>query len=215
MLAIPTESSYALAADPRNRRAVAAVFALKGRGEGKPLPVAVASMADLETLGVQAPPEALKTLEGLWPSPLTAVLPVAEAVPAAAGGSTLAVRVPEHPELCLLLEKLGPLTVTSANRSGETPALTADGAEHLLIGQDAVLLDAGTLPGGLPSTLVLWRGEGRGQIGPWDLLRQGAFDAELLVSRGSSGNQRRSSAVSPEERVSPAKTRLSAKISEG
>jgi len=171
---------------------VAAVYSLKGREWRKPLPVAAANLKQLEKLGLGFPGEARAVLDTLWPARLTAVLPLAKAVPAAVGGSTLAVRVPEHSQLCWLLEHLGPLTVTSANRSGEAPALTGDAVGQIFESveglaeespqRDRVLLDAGSLPGGSPSTLVIWKGSGSGEIGPWDVLRRGAFDQRRLVS---------------------------------
>lgn len=171
VLAVPTESSYALAVDPAHAEAVAAVFRIKGRGWHQPLPVAAASVAGLEELGVTFPPAIRGSLEALWPAPLTAVLPLTRPVAAAAGGETLAVRIPEHEGLRALLKEVGPLTVTSANRSGEPPALTAEAVLGLLAGEDAAVLDAGPLGGGPPSTLVRWDGPETG----WTVLRSGAW----------------------------------------
>jgi L-threonylcarbamoyladenylate synthase len=161
VLAIPTESSYGLAADPRSRRGVEAIYRLKSREAGKPLPVVVAGVGQLVLLGVDAAaPEAARAAR-CWPAALTVVLPLApEAppLPAAAGGRSVAVRVPDHPELRALLAVTGPLTATSANPSGGEPILDPHAAASFLTGADAVLVDAGLLPGGPPSTLIAFDG---------------------------------------------------------
>lgn len=178
LLAVPTESSYALAADPRNAAGVAAVYRIKGRDAGKPLPVVVAGPEQLASLGIDPGLPILDALAALWPAPLTVALPLARPLPAAAGEATLAVRVPAHAGLRRLLAALGtPLTATSANASGGPPLLEPHGAAELLAGEDAVVVDGGRLPGGAPSTLV--------EFGPAGLrvLREGAFPVERLRAR--------------------------------
>lgn len=175
LLAVPTESSYALAADPRNAAGVAAVYRIKEREAGKPLPVVVAGPEQLASLGIDPGLPILSALAALWPAPLTVALPLARPLPAAAGEATLAVRVPEHAGLRRLLAALGTgLTATSANRSGEPPLVDPATVARLLGGEDAVIVDGGLLPGGPPSTLV--------EVGPAGLrvLREGAFPVERL-----------------------------------
>jgi tRNA threonylcarbamoyl adenosine modification protein (Sua5/YciO/YrdC/YwlC family) len=168
LLVIPTESSYALAADPRNEAGVAAIFRLKGRTATKALPVVVAATEQLPELGILAPAPLLVALESVWPAALTVVFPLREPLPAAGQSrDTLAVRVPEHSGLRQLLRQVGPLTATSANRSGEPPCLDAAGAAELVAGERAVVIDGGTLAGGPPSTLARWRDGG------WEILRRG------------------------------------------
>ena len=152
LLVVPTESSYGLAVDPRDARGVATLAAIKGRGAGKSLPVVIASTEQLPMLGLDPHDEAVRRLAHLWPAPLSLALQLAPPLPAAT--TTLAVRVPEHALLRALLGTLGPLTATSANRGGEPPALTPDAAMALVAGLDAIVVDDGALPGGLPSTLV-------------------------------------------------------------
>ncbi len=160
VLAIPTESSYGLGVPPGNAAGVEAIYRLKGRERGKPLPVVIAGLHQLAGLGIAADLPILKALSAFWPGPLTAVLPVAGAgaagaPPAAAGTGTLAIRIPGHPRLVDLLSRLGHgLTATSANRSGGEPVLDPRQAAELLAGQPAMVVDGGVLPGGLPSTLV-------------------------------------------------------------
>jgi L-threonylcarbamoyladenylate synthase len=161
VLAIPTESSYGLAADPRSRRGVEAIYRVKSREAGKPLPVVVAGIEQLALLGVDAASPEVARAERCWPAALTVVLPLtAEAppLPVAAGDRSVAVRVPDHPALRALLAVTGPLTATSANPSGGDPILDPVTAASFLTGADALLVDGGPLPGGPPSTLIAFDG---------------------------------------------------------
>ena len=63
-------------------------------------------------------------------------------------------RLPAHAALAALLERIGPVTGTSANRSGEAPCIRADAVEELFGEELDVLVDGGTTPGGLASTLL-------------------------------------------------------------
>jgi L-threonylcarbamoyladenylate synthase len=166
VIALPTETFYGLAVDPRDAAAVARVFALKGREAGKALLVVAASVAQVGELADLDASRAA-ALAGAWPAPLTVVLPVRR--PLAAVGGTVAVRVPEHALLRSLLARVGPLTATSANRSGAPPATTAGEVAAALADEVDLLLDGGPTPGGLPSTLIEWTGER-----PY-VLRPGAF----------------------------------------
>lgn len=178
VLAIPTESSYGLGADPRNPVGVEAIYRIKERERGRPLPVVVADLGQLRDLGIDPGLPILKALSACWPAPLTAVLPVARSLPAAAGEPTLAVRIPAHEGLRRLLAELGHgLTATSANRSGEAPVLDPERAAELLAGADAIVVDGGVLPGGPPSTLVAI--EASGPV----VLRTGSFPIERLRER--------------------------------
>jgi len=173
ILAIPTESSYGLAADPRSAPGVAAVYRVKGRENSKPLPVVTAGVEQIRKLGADSSVAERLGLLALWPAALTLVLPIRRPLPAAAGGSTLGFRVPAHALLRELLASLGHgLTATSANRSGEAPVLDPEALAPLLVRSDAVIVDDGVLAGGLPSTVVEV-----GETG-WRVLRQGSVHLE-------------------------------------
>lgn len=155
ILAVPTESSYGLAADPRDAAAVAAIRRLKGRDADKGMPVVVATTAQIEALGGDLALAERWGLTALWPAALSVVLPVARELPAAAGRSGVAFRIPAHAGLRELLAAVGHgLTATSANRSGEPPILDPDALVPFLVGSSAMIVDGGALPGGPPSTLV-------------------------------------------------------------
>lgn len=175
-MAIPTESSYGLAVDPADSRAVAAVLRIKGRPEGQPLPVVAGSVESLEGLGLSLDLPALEPVRAAWPAPLTVVVPCGVDLPAACGAGSLAVRVPAHRRLRELLGALGrPVTATSANRSGEPPATTVEQVLDLLRGEGAVVIDDGALVGGAPSTIVGIRS------GELVVLRRGRYPERRLV----------------------------------
>jgi len=180
ILALPTESSYALAVDPRNPVGVEAIYRAKGREPGKPLPVIAADLAQLARLGVDVESAACRQISPHWPAPLSWVAPIRADLPAAAGTGSLAVRIPAHAGLRHLLAELGTaLTATSANRAGEPPVLTPEGARQLLVEcgvGDAAVVDGGELPGGPPSTLVRFTGAGNLEV-----LRRGSFAPEKIL----------------------------------
>lgn len=171
LVAIPTESSYGLAVDPRQADAVAAVFRCKGRPADRPLPVVAGSQGDLTSLGVDLASPALRPAVAAWPAALTVVAPLDRPLAAACGRSSLAVRIPDHRQLRELLATLQrAVTATSANRYGEPPVCKLAAACELLRGERAMVIDGGDLPGGAPSTIVGIRDE------TLIVLREGRFD---------------------------------------
>jgi L-threonylcarbamoyladenylate synthase len=177
VLAIPTESSYGLAVDPRNRAAVEAVFAIKQRPPDRPLPIVVANLEQIEELGGRLPNELARSLARAWPAALTLLLPLERPLPATAGSELGGFRIPDHAALRVLLAELGHgLSATSANLSGAAPILDPADLEPLLAGADAVIVDGGRLPGGAPSTVVDVSG------GSLQVLRQGRFTVEQCIS---------------------------------
>lgn len=154
VLAVPTETFYALAADPLEARAVGRIVEIKGRQEDKPLPVLFARRGDLDRLGVEADPSALERYFVIWPAPLTVVFPIRAPIAASRGGRTIAVRLPASKKLRDLLSLVGPLTGTSANRSGGEPLFSPMLVESEFRREIDLLVDGGKTPGGKPSTLV-------------------------------------------------------------
>ena len=154
VLGIPTDTVYGLATDPFSEKGVSRIFDLKGREGGKALPVLVTSSAHLPLLGVDADPRVLARLEEIWPAPLTAVLHVREPFAATGGRHTVAVRVPDHFDLQMLLLAAGPLTATSANRSGEPPARSAAEVVRIFGDDLDLVIDGGPSKTSLSSTLV-------------------------------------------------------------
>ncbi len=155
VLAIPTESSWGLAVDPRDARGVEAIFAIKGRPETSPLPVVAADPAQIVSLGVDPQDPGLALAGPHWPAALSVVVQVQAPLPASRGRRDLAVRIPAHAQLRRFLAAVGTaLTATSANISGTPPILAESDLEMLFAGRAGAIVGGGVLPGGPPSTLV-------------------------------------------------------------
>ena len=169
LAAIPTETFYALAADPTSETGVRRVLALKRRGAARPLLVLFAARAQLGPLGVAAEPRALDRFFAIWPAPLTVVFPLRSPIPASRDAFSLGVRVPAHDALRELLARIGPVTGTSLNRSGDAPCEEADDVARQFPGELDVLVDGGRTPGGRPTTLL------DATVEPPRVLRAGAF----------------------------------------
>lgn len=178
LVAFPTETVYGLGADATNGRAVAAVFAAKGRPSFNPLIVHVADHAHAAAIA-RMTPLALRLAKAFWPGPLTLVLERAASAEVcdlvSAGLPTVAVRVPDHPVAQALLAATGrPLAAPSANRSGRVSPTLAAHVEADLDGAVSMILDAGATPRGLESTVIDARGDAP------VLLRPGAVTAEAI-----------------------------------
>ena len=155
IVGMPTDTVYGVGVDPLNEEAQAALFELKGRPDEKAVPVLAATPAQLLEI-VEIPPEVEDMALRHWPGPLTLVLQKRGDLPKWVGDretGSVAVRIPDHPVALDLLGAAGPLAVTSANRSGNPPALHEVEAKELLGSGVAVYLE-GTSPGGASSTVV-------------------------------------------------------------
>lgn len=158
LVAFPTETVYGLGGDATNDRAVAAIFAAKGRPSFNPLIVHVAELAVAEPLA-DFDDRARDLARHFWPGPLTLVLKHSIACPisrlASAGLETVALRAPAHPLAQALLQAVGrPLAAPSANRSGHVSPTTADHVLDELGGRIAAILDGGACRVGIESTVV-------------------------------------------------------------
>ena len=178
LVAFPTETVYGLGGDASNGRAVAAIFATKGRPKFNPLIVHVSDVADAQAHG-RMTPLAKRLADAFWPGPLTLVL---ERQPGStlsdlvsAGLDTVALRVPDHPVAQALLKATQrPLAAPSANRSGCVSPTQAEHVAADLGAQIALILDGGATAHGLESTVLDARGEAP------VLLRPGAVTAETI-----------------------------------
>ena len=132
------------------------LYRLKGRASDMPVSIGVASLTQAETL-VEVP-DGVRELLGNFPEDsMTVILRAHNTLDSRLGGDSIAIRVVAHPLAKRLLEATGPLTATSANRSGESPLTDCDEAARLLSDDgDAIGCVSGTCPGGSPSTLIVW-----------------------------------------------------------
>lgn len=156
LLAVGTESSYALAASVSVLHALARVVDAKKRPSGKPLLALIGERSQFDTLAGSVPSWVHAMVNEFWPGPLTVIVPAQpELSPVlTAGTGTIGIREPAPAFLRALLRHTGPLTGTSANRSGQAPCLAAEEVDAAL-GQDVdLILDTGPSPGNRPSTLL-------------------------------------------------------------
>lgn len=178
LVAFPTETVYGLGADATDARAVAGIYAAKGRPSFNPLIAHVPSLKAAEGL-VLFDDLARQLAQAFWPGPMTLVLPMRDGSPVAdlvtAGLSTLAVRVPAAPLALRLLERVGrPVAAPSANPSGRVSPTTADHVADGLNERIDAILDGGPCPVGLESTILMPAG------GTVRLLRPGGLPVERI-----------------------------------
>ena len=183
VVCIPTETTYGLAVDAQDRPALARLTHLKqGRDAGSPFALIAADPGSARTVAGAWPDVAEKLAKRHWPGPLTLVVPARSGLPAEIVGPPamdgwapfsggVGVRVSSHPVPVALARGLGrPITATSANPSGEPPALDVTQA-RAYFGDAVVYLDAGAAPARSASTVVAVAADGRALV-----LRPGPID---------------------------------------
>jgi L-threonylcarbamoyladenylate synthase len=172
LVVLPTETVYGVAADPHVEGAVGRLAAAKGRDRDKPVALLSTGVAAINAFGVVLGAGERRLADRFWPGSLTMVLPL--------GDGFEGFRVPDHPVALALLAETGVLRVTSANLSGEPPALTATGAVAALGERVDLVLDGGRVEGGVASTVI------RVASGRVEVLRDGPIprDAIEQVWRG-------------------------------
>lgn len=169
LVILPTETVYGVAADPGVPGAEERIYEVKERDRGKPIPLMAASLEEVERAGALLSPAARRLACRYWPGPLTLVVKC--------GGRVEGFRVPDHPVALAVLKAVGGvLRVTSANKSGEPSALTAEDAVKALGDRLALALDAGPASLGRESTVVEATGE------TLKIIRQGALPAVAVLS---------------------------------
>jgi L-threonylcarbamoyladenylate synthase len=178
LVAFPTETVYGLGADATNERAVAAIFAAKGRPHFNPLIVHIPGLEEAEAFA-EFDARARRIAAQFWPGPLTLVLPrhagAGLSLLASAGLDTVALRAPVHPVAQALLCATGrPIAAPSANRSGRVSPTEAAHVTAELGDAIALILDAGRAPVGVESTVLDLTGEVPA------LLRPGGITLEQL-----------------------------------
>jgi len=181
LVVLPTDTVYGIGADAFDPAAVRGLLAAKGRGREMPPPVLISAATTLDALAVRVPGYARALVEAFWPGPLTLVCHQQSSLQWDLGDTrgTVAVRMPDHDVAREILERTGPLAVSSANKTGMPAATDADQAEEMLADDVAVIVDAGpvgqgSVPGAEASTIVDVTGS-QGRV-----LRRGALSLERL-----------------------------------
>ena len=155
IVAIPTDTVYGLGADPFNADAVQRLYTLKGRPDGKPIPLVLSSVDDVHRVAQNLPDYFFHLTDRFWPGGLTIIVEAKDLLPVlTAGGHTVGVRIPNNPLLLNILQAFGgPAAITSANLSGEPPATSPQEIGEELASRIDVIVDGGKTPGPIPSTV--------------------------------------------------------------
>lgn len=156
LIVLPTDTVYGLGADAFTATAVAALLEAKGRGRDMPVPVLVGSWHTIEGLVYTVSEAARELIRAFWPGALSLVVQQAPSLHWDLGDAhgTVMLRMPLHPVAIEVLREVGPLAVSSANISGQPPAVTAAEARNQLGARVEVYLDGGPSPGQAASTIV-------------------------------------------------------------
>jgi tRNA threonylcarbamoyl adenosine modification protein (Sua5/YciO/YrdC/YwlC family) len=155
LVVLPTDTVYGLGCDAFSSTAVGALLSAKGRGRDMPVPVLVGSWSAVDGLVLGVPARARTLIEAFWPGGLSLVLHHAPSLTWDLGDTrgTVMLRMPLHPVALELLREVGPMAVSSANRSGLPPATTVEQAREQLADRVGVFLDGGA-GGESASTIV-------------------------------------------------------------
>lgn len=177
LVAFPTDTVYGLGALAFDNTAIESIYKAKDRPIEKAIPILIGDMDALNLIVDHIPHMAHIFASRFWPGPLTCILPKKQTLPLAVSAtSTIAVRIPDHPDARALLSAAGPMAVTSANISGKPSPSTAQEVYEQLGGRIPLILDGGKTMGGIPSTLVDCTGEKP------VILREGPIYLEQLLA---------------------------------
>lgn len=177
VLGMPTDTFYGLAVDPFNLHAVERVYEIKERGRHKPLSLLIESIEQAEQLASDLPDEFYMLAERFWPGPLTIIVKAAPGLPLKVTANTgnIAIRVPAAAiPLQVIRAAKVPITATSANLSGAAECTTAEAVQAQLQDRVSMIVDGGTSPRSVPSTIVHLDRRG------YKLMRQGAIPKEQI-----------------------------------
>jgi len=175
----PTTCLYGLAADATNEDAVRKVYRIKKRPPDNPILVLVKDQEALKKIAVSLSPAANAIINNFWPGNITIIFEAQDSMPSitTAGTGKIGIRIPAHNVAIELTKRLkNPLTATSANIS-ETPGCSRiSDIDPEIIKQADLILDAGTLKGGMGSTVV------DVTTTPPEILREGTISAADILS---------------------------------
>ncbi|MCU0577054.1 MAG: L-threonylcarbamoyladenylate synthase [Desulfobacterota bacterium] len=153
IVAYPTETFYGLGSRADDIEGLNRIVTAKGRDTAKGMIVLVADIYMASSLTV-IDERQKNLLKRIWPGPVSVVLrAVQEIKPVLAPEGKVALRISPNSIAASLVGRVGPITSTSANRSGAPPARTAGEVARQGLDIDAIL-DGGESPGGQPSTLI-------------------------------------------------------------
>ncbi len=177
LVVMPTDTVYGIGCDAFSPAAVASLLAAKGRGRAMPPPVLIPHVRTLDGITTRVSPQVRALAEAFWPGGLTIICHAQPPLNWDLGDTngTVAVRMPLHPVALELLDRTGPLAVTSANLTGQPAAVNCDQAQEQLGESVAVYLDAGSSGSGVASTII----DGTGDVPV--VVREGGISAAQLA----------------------------------
>jgi tRNA threonylcarbamoyl adenosine modification protein (Sua5/YciO/YrdC/YwlC family) len=173
VVGMPTDTFYGLAVDPYNLHAVESVYEIKERGRHKPLSLLIESVEQAEELAHELPDEFYLLADKFWPGPLTIIVRAAPRLPlkVTANSGNIAVRMPDSAVALAVVRALKcPITATSANLAGAVECTTAAAVVEQMGDRVQLLVDGGTTPRTVPTTIINLTDDGR-----WSLQRDGAI----------------------------------------
>lgn len=174
VIGMPTDTFYGLAADPLNLRAVERIYEVKSRSKHKPLSLLIDSIDEAEDLSRKLPENFYKLAKKFWPGPLTLIVRASSRVPLKVTANTgnVALRIPAAKIPLAVMRAAGvPITATSANVSGASECTTAEGVREQLGRLIPAIVDGGTSPRSVASTIV----DLTDKNGGWRVLREGTI----------------------------------------
>jgi len=181
LIAFPTDTVYGVGALAFDGKAVESIYKAKDRPIEKAIPVLIGDATDMEKVGMDIPEIVYQLAARFWPGPLTCIVPKKPTLPESVSATeTVGVRVPDHEVARAILHAAGPMAVTSANISGRPSPSTAQEVLAQLGGRIDLIIDGGTTPGGVPSTLVDCTGN------ELKILREGPISLEEIKLKLSS-----------------------------
>jgi L-threonylcarbamoyladenylate synthase len=177
VVAIPTDTLYALVADPFDLRAVRQIYHAKGRENQRALPLFVRDALMVEELAREVPPRFQILARRFWPGPLTIIMAASATLPLRATGNTgrLAVRQSRSRLVDELLARMNqPLVATSANLSGHPTCRSGIEVFGMMDGRVDLVLDGGPTSGVGATTLDITEEQ-------WQVIREGAISSEEIA----------------------------------
>jgi tRNA threonylcarbamoyl adenosine modification protein (Sua5/YciO/YrdC/YwlC family) len=162
ILVIPTDTVYGIAQIVSPATSPAGLMQIKQRPQEKNIPLLVSSIQDLERYGSNLPDYAKELAARHWPGALTLVVRASQEIPHSFVGEdgSVALRMPAHPVTLALLKAIkAPLACSSANLSGKAPATALSELDPLIAHRVALIIDGGSLSGGVASTVVSCLGD--------------------------------------------------------
>lgn len=199
VVAYPTDTSYGLAIDITNKKAVDLLYKIKARSKKQPIHLVMSSIVQAKKIAAWNK-YADKLVKSFWPGALSLVLPLAaksESIKQFSGGTgTIGLRMPDNKIALDLVKQIGqPIPAVSANPAGKEKGVDSYSAQAI-IEQFAkqkykpdIIINAGRLPKRKPSTLIVINDEGQHKV-----LRHGPI-SETKIKKIIASNRRASSTV--------------------